>query len=175
MCRLPMSRIAARRSCARVNSVPIPSHPNERRANFGRQAKGLGYNLICRDVGFSRSFFPLLQFLELCLELNLNSLTGQTSANKPEWGFIIFHCPDDTLRRSRRVARLSPLNGELEDIMDAAVFLVSDAAAMITGTSLLIDGGIDEVHLRSITEPVRHISQIEGTRTRPRCPALYGQ
>jgi NAD(P)-dependent dehydrogenase (short-subunit alcohol dehydrogenase family) len=31
--------------------------------------------------------------------------------------------------------------GELEDIMGAVVFLASDAAAMITGTSLLIDGG----------------------------------
>lgn len=30
---------------------------------------------------------------------------------------------------------------EVEDIMGAAVFLASDAAAMITGTSLLIDGG----------------------------------
>ena len=31
--------------------------------------------------------------------------------------------------------------GEIEDIMGAAVFLASDAAALITGTSLLIDGG----------------------------------
>ncbi len=31
--------------------------------------------------------------------------------------------------------------GELEDIMGAIVFLASDAAALITGTSLLIDGG----------------------------------
>ena len=31
--------------------------------------------------------------------------------------------------------------GELEDIMGAVVFLASDAAAMIIGTSLLIDGG----------------------------------
>lgn len=31
--------------------------------------------------------------------------------------------------------------GELEDIMGAIVFLCSDAAALITGTSLLIDGG----------------------------------
>ncbi|MCX7324424.1 MAG: SDR family oxidoreductase [Hyphomicrobiales bacterium] len=31
--------------------------------------------------------------------------------------------------------------GEVEDIMGAAVFLASDAAALITGTSLLIDGG----------------------------------
>lgn len=31
--------------------------------------------------------------------------------------------------------------GEMEDIMGAVVFLASDAAAMITGTALLIDGG----------------------------------
>jgi NAD(P)-dependent dehydrogenase (short-subunit alcohol dehydrogenase family) len=31
--------------------------------------------------------------------------------------------------------------GELEDIMGAVVFLASDAAAMVTGTSLLVDGG----------------------------------
>jgi len=34
-----------------------------------------------------------------------------------------------------------PRVGEVEDMMGAAVFLASDAAAMITGTSLLIDGG----------------------------------
>lgn len=31
--------------------------------------------------------------------------------------------------------------GEVEDIMGAVVFLASDAAAMITGTALLVDGG----------------------------------
>ena len=34
-----------------------------------------------------------------------------------------------------------PRVGEIEDIMGAVVFLASDAAAMITGTSLLVDGG----------------------------------
>ena len=34
-----------------------------------------------------------------------------------------------------------PRVGEVEDIMGAAVFLASDASAMITGTSLKIDGG----------------------------------
>ena len=31
--------------------------------------------------------------------------------------------------------------GEVEDIMGAAVYLASDASAMVTGTSMLIDGG----------------------------------
>jgi NAD(P)-dependent dehydrogenase (short-subunit alcohol dehydrogenase family) len=31
--------------------------------------------------------------------------------------------------------------GELEDIMGAVAFLASDAAALITGTSLIVDGG----------------------------------
>ena len=31
--------------------------------------------------------------------------------------------------------------GEVEDIMGAVVFLASDASALVTGTSLLIDGG----------------------------------
>ena len=31
--------------------------------------------------------------------------------------------------------------GEVEDIMGAVVFLASDAAALITGTPLIIDGG----------------------------------
>ncbi|MEM9442493.1 MAG: SDR family oxidoreductase, partial [Pseudomonadota bacterium] len=31
--------------------------------------------------------------------------------------------------------------GEIEDVMGAVVFLASDASALITGTSLLIDGG----------------------------------
>ncbi len=34
-----------------------------------------------------------------------------------------------------------PRVGEVEDVMGAAVFLASDASAMVTGTSLLIDGG----------------------------------
>jgi NAD(P)-dependent dehydrogenase (short-subunit alcohol dehydrogenase family) len=34
-----------------------------------------------------------------------------------------------------------PRIGQVEDIMGAAVFLASDAAAMITGTSILVDGG----------------------------------
>lgn len=34
-----------------------------------------------------------------------------------------------------------PRIGEVEDIMGAVVFLASDASAMITGTSILVDGG----------------------------------
>ena len=34
-----------------------------------------------------------------------------------------------------------PRVGEVEDIMGAVVFLASDASAMVTGTSMLIDGG----------------------------------
>lgn len=34
-----------------------------------------------------------------------------------------------------------PRVGQVEDIMGAAVFLASDAAGMITGTSILVDGG----------------------------------
>lgn len=34
-----------------------------------------------------------------------------------------------------------PRLGEVEDIMGATVFLASDASAMITGTSILVDGG----------------------------------
>ena len=31
--------------------------------------------------------------------------------------------------------------GEVQDIMGAALYLASDAASMVTGTSLLVDGG----------------------------------
>ena len=31
--------------------------------------------------------------------------------------------------------------GEVEDIMGAVVYLASDAAALVTGTALMIDGG----------------------------------
>ena len=31
--------------------------------------------------------------------------------------------------------------GELEDVMGPILFLASDASAMMTGTSLLVDGG----------------------------------
>ena len=31
--------------------------------------------------------------------------------------------------------------GEIEDIMGAVLYLASDASALVTGTSLLVDGG----------------------------------
>jgi len=43
---------------------------------------------------------------------------------------------DDVLRRIK-LGRL----GTVQDLMGAVVFLAGDAAALITGTSLLVDGG----------------------------------
>lgn len=43
---------------------------------------------------------------------------------------------DDTLRRIK-LGRL----GHVEDLMGAVVYLASDAAALVTGTTLLVDGG----------------------------------
>jgi NAD(P)-dependent dehydrogenase (short-subunit alcohol dehydrogenase family) len=43
---------------------------------------------------------------------------------------------DDTLRRIK-LGRL----GQLEDLTGAIVFLASDASALVTGTSLVADGG----------------------------------
>ena len=43
---------------------------------------------------------------------------------------------EDTLRRIK-LGRL----GQLEDLTGAIVFLASDAAALMTGTSLVVDGG----------------------------------
>jgi NAD(P)-dependent dehydrogenase (short-subunit alcohol dehydrogenase family) len=43
-----------------------------------------------------------------------------------------------------RTVRAIPLGriGQVEDVMGAAVFLASDAAGLINGASLLIDGGM---------------------------------
>lgn len=49
---------------------------------------------------------------------------------------------DDPQKRAWVESRIKlPRVGEVEDIMGAAVFLASDAASMITGTALLVDGG----------------------------------
>lgn len=57
-----------------------------------------------------------------------------TPLTRPFWTDKPFH--DDVLRRIK-LGRL----GTVEDLMGAVVFLASDAAALITGTSLLVDGG----------------------------------
>jgi NAD(P)-dependent dehydrogenase (short-subunit alcohol dehydrogenase family) len=57
-----------------------------------------------------------------------------TPLTRPFWDDKVFH--DDVLRRIK-LGRL----GKVEDLMGAVVFLASDAAAMITGTSIVVDGG----------------------------------
>jgi NAD(P)-dependent dehydrogenase (short-subunit alcohol dehydrogenase family) len=57
-----------------------------------------------------------------------------TPLTRPFWNDKEFHA--DVLRRIK-LGRL----GTVEDLMGAVVFLASDAAALVTGTSLLIDGG----------------------------------
>jgi NAD(P)-dependent dehydrogenase (short-subunit alcohol dehydrogenase family) len=57
-----------------------------------------------------------------------------TPLTRPFWDDKAFHA--DVLSRIK-LGRL----GTVEDLMGAVVFLASDAAAMITGTCLLVDGG----------------------------------
>ena len=57
-----------------------------------------------------------------------------TPLTRPFWNDKAFH--EDVLRRIK-LGRL----GKVEDLMGAVVFLASDAAAMITGTSIVVDGG----------------------------------
>ncbi len=57
-----------------------------------------------------------------------------TPLTRPFWTDKVFH--DDVLRRIK-LGRL----GTVEDLMGAVVFLASDAAALVTGTSLVVDGG----------------------------------
>ena len=57
-----------------------------------------------------------------------------TPLTRPFWTDKTFH--DDVLRRIK-LGRL----GTVEDLMGAVVFLASDAAALITGTALVVDGG----------------------------------
>lgn len=87
-----------------------------------------------------------------------HGVEGMTKAMAIEWGqhqirinticptFIRTPLTEPTFRNPERLAWIEEKIklgrvGEVEDIMGAAVFLASDAAAMITGTSLLIDGG----------------------------------
>jgi len=87
-----------------------------------------------------------------------HGVEGMTRAMAIEWGamgirvntvcptFIRTPLAEPTLQDPEKRAwieqkiRLGRL-GEVEDVMGAVVFLASDAAAMITGTSLLVDGG----------------------------------
>ena len=57
-----------------------------------------------------------------------------TPLTKPFFQNSIFR--DDVLRRIK-LGRL----GTVEDLMGAVVFLASDAAALVTGTALVVDGG----------------------------------
>jgi NAD(P)-dependent dehydrogenase (short-subunit alcohol dehydrogenase family) len=57
-----------------------------------------------------------------------------TPLTRPFWSDKAFH--EDVLRR----IKLSRL-GTVEDLMGAVVFLASDAAALVTGASLVVDGG----------------------------------
>ncbi|TFL17080.1 SDR family NAD(P)-dependent oxidoreductase [Jannaschia formosa] len=87
-----------------------------------------------------------------------HGVEGMTKAMAIEWGpqniRVNTICPtfiltpltqatfDDPVRRAWIDEKIKlPRVGEVEDIMGAVVFLASDAAAMITGTSLLVDGG----------------------------------
>ena len=57
-----------------------------------------------------------------------------TPLTRPFWNDKAFHA--DVVRRIK-LGRL----GTVEDLMGAVVFLASDAAALMTGTSLVVDGG----------------------------------
>lgn len=87
-----------------------------------------------------------------------HALEGMTKAMAVEWGpkgirvntlaptFIRTPLGEQTLavpERRRWIEGMIKLGrvGEIEDIMGAVVFLASDASAMVTGTSLLVDGG----------------------------------
>ena len=69
--------------------------------------------------------------------IRVNSISPtyiETPLTAPFWQDKAFLA--DTLRRIK-LGRL----GQVEDLMGAAVFLASDAAALVTGTSIVVDGG----------------------------------
>jgi len=87
-----------------------------------------------------------------------HAVEGFTKSMAIEWGqhgirvnticptFIKTPLVEQTLQDPERLAWIEEkikLNrlGEIEDIMGAAVFLASDASALVTGTSLRVDGG----------------------------------
>ncbi|MBC6442299.1 MAG: SDR family oxidoreductase [Rhodobacteraceae bacterium] len=87
-----------------------------------------------------------------------HAVEGYTKAMAIEWGrygirinticptFVKTALTEQTFKRPDLVAwvedkiKLGRI-GEVEDIMGAALFLASDASALITGTSILVDGG----------------------------------
>lgn len=87
-----------------------------------------------------------------------HAVEGMTKSMAIEWGahqirvntiaptFIRTPLTEQTFSNPERVAWIAskiklPRLGEVTDIMGAVAFLASDAASLITGTSLLIDGG----------------------------------
>ena len=68
------------------------------------------------------------------LVLDIGPTFFETPLTKPFFENNAFK--EDTLRRIK-LGRL----GQVEDLMGSVVFLASDAAALITGTSVLVDGG----------------------------------
>lgn len=87
-----------------------------------------------------------------------HAIEGMTKSMAIEWGphgvrvnticptFIRTPLTESTFRNPERAAwikskiKLGRI-GEIEDVMGAAVFLASDASALVTGTSILVDGG----------------------------------
>jgi NAD(P)-dependent dehydrogenase (short-subunit alcohol dehydrogenase family) len=87
-----------------------------------------------------------------------HAVEGMVKAMAIEWGksgirinsicptFVRTPLTEGTFADPERLAWIMekiklPRVGEVEDIMGATVFLASDASSMVTGTSLLIDGG----------------------------------
>jgi 2-deoxy-D-gluconate 3-dehydrogenase len=87
-----------------------------------------------------------------------HALEGMSKSMAIEWGahgvrvntlaptFIRTPLTEQTFANPERVAWITSKIklgriGEIEDIMGGIVFLASDAAALVTGTSLIIDGG----------------------------------
>lgn len=87
-----------------------------------------------------------------------HALEGMVKAMSIEWGkqsirinticptFVRTPLTEPTFKDPDRLAWIMdkiklPRVAEVEDIMGAALFLASDASAMVTGTSMLIDGG----------------------------------
>ena len=87
-----------------------------------------------------------------------HAVEGMTKAMAIEWGpenirvnticptFILTELSKPTFADPEKRAWIEskiklPRVGEVEDIMGACLFLASDASALVTGTSLLVDGG----------------------------------